>query len=63
MGVDGMRSPLEGAETRATENRYQPAEITEVKIRGLMADPQWEVIDLPMKTNFREGLTVTPYLC
>ncbi len=58
-----MRSLLKGAETRDTENRYQRAEITEVKMRGLMADPQGEVIDLPMKTNFREGLTVTPYLC
>jgi len=25
---------------------------------GLMADPQGEIIDLPIKTNFREGLTV-----
>jgi hypothetical protein len=58
-----MRSLLERAETRATENRYQRAEITEVKMRGLMADPQWEVIDLPMKTKSREGRTVTPYLC
>jgi DNA-directed RNA polymerase subunit beta' len=34
-----------------------------VKMRHLMADPQREVIDLPMTTKFREGLTVTPYLC
>jgi DNA-directed RNA polymerase subunit beta' len=34
-----------------------------VKMRRLMADPQREVIDLPMKTKSREGRTVTPYLC
>jgi len=27
-----------------------------------MADPQGEIIDLPIKTNFREGLTVTEYI-
>ncbi|MBD2567869.1 DNA-directed RNA polymerase subunit beta'' [Anabaena lutea] len=33
-----------------------------VGMRGLMADPQGEIIDLPIKTNFREGLTVTEYI-
>ncbi|MGA1476281.1 MAG: DNA-directed RNA polymerase subunit beta'', partial [Prochlorothrix sp.] len=33
-----------------------------VGMRGLMADPQGEIIDLPIKTNFREGLTVTEYV-
>ncbi|HTL88484.1 MAG TPA: DNA-directed RNA polymerase subunit beta', partial [Leptolyngbya sp.] len=32
-----------------------------VGMRGLMANPQGEIIDLPIKTNFREGLTVTEY--
>jgi DNA-directed RNA polymerase subunit beta' len=31
-------------------------------MRGLMADPQGEIIDMPIKTNFREGLTVTEYI-
>ncbi|MBH8563202.1 DNA-directed RNA polymerase subunit beta'' [Nostoc sp. CENA67] len=33
-----------------------------VGMRGLMADPQGEIIGLPIKTNFREGLTVTEYI-
>jgi DNA-directed RNA polymerase subunit beta' len=33
-----------------------------VGMRGLMADPQGAIIDLPIKTNFREGLTVTEYI-
>lgn len=33
-----------------------------VGMRGLMADPHGEIIDLPIKTNFREGLTVTEYI-
>ena len=30
-----------------------------VGMRGLMSDPQGEIIDIPIKSNFREGLTVT----
>nr|YP_010502755.1 RNA polymerase beta'' subunit [Eutreptiella eupharyngea]UXD06351.1 RNA polymerase beta'' subunit [Eutreptiella eupharyngea] len=33
-----------------------------VGMRGLMADSQGEIIDLPIKSNFREGLNVTEYL-
>ena len=33
-----------------------------VGMRGLMSNPQGEIIDLPIKTNFREGLTVTEYI-
>lgn len=33
-----------------------------VGMRGLMANPQGQIIDLPIKTNFREGLTVTEYV-
>jgi DNA-directed RNA polymerase subunit beta' len=33
-----------------------------VGMRGLMANPQGEIIGLPIKTNFREGLTVTEYI-
>ncbi len=33
-----------------------------VGMRGLMADPQGQIIDLPIKSNFREGLTVTEYI-
>jgi len=30
-------------------------------MRGLMADPSGEIIDRPIKSNFREGLTVLEY--
>nr|WDA99126.1 RNA polymerase beta'' subunit [Gronococcus sybilensis] len=33
-----------------------------VGMRGLMADPHGQIIDLPIVSNFREGLTVTEYL-
>jgi DNA-directed RNA polymerase subunit beta' len=33
-----------------------------VGMRGLMADPQGQIIDLPIKSNFREGLKITEYI-
>lgn len=33
-----------------------------VGMRGLMADPQGQIIDLPIRSNFREGLNVTEYI-
>lgn len=33
-----------------------------VGMRGLMADAQGQIIDLPIKANFREGLSVTEYI-
>lgn len=33
-----------------------------VGMRGLMANPQGQIIDLPIRSNFREGLTVTEYI-
>jgi DNA-directed RNA polymerase subunit beta' len=33
-----------------------------VGMRGLMADPSGEIMKLPIKKNFREGLTITDYL-
>lgn len=33
-----------------------------VGMRGLMADPNGQIIDLPIVSNFREGLTVTDYI-
>jgi DNA-directed RNA polymerase subunit beta' len=33
-----------------------------VGMRGLMSDPNGEILDLPIKQNFREGLTITDYL-
>lgn len=33
-----------------------------VGMRGLMADQQGQVLDFPIRSNFREGLTVTEYM-
>jgi DNA-directed RNA polymerase subunit beta' len=33
-----------------------------VGMRGLMADPNGQIINLPILTNFREGLTITDYI-
>nr|AYC65718.1 RNA polymerase b-subunit [Udotea sp. TZ0819] len=33
-----------------------------VGMRGLMADHQGQIIDFPIRSNFREGLTLTEYL-
>jgi DNA-directed RNA polymerase subunit beta' len=31
-------------------------------MRGLMSDPQGRIIDFPIQSNFREGLTLTEYV-
>ena len=33
-----------------------------VGMRGLMSDPQGEIISFPIRSNFREGITVTEYV-
>ena len=33
-----------------------------VGMRGLMSDPNGEILNLPIKKNFREGLSITDYL-
>jgi DNA-directed RNA polymerase beta' subunit len=33
-----------------------------VGMRGLMADPQGQIIGFPIRSNFKEGLTVTEYM-
>ena len=33
-----------------------------VAMRGLMADPQGAILEFPIQSNFREGLTITEYL-
>nr|QWW93256.1 RNA polymerase beta'' subunit [Hattoria yakushimensis] len=33
-----------------------------VGMRGLMSDPQGQIIDLPIQSNFREGLSLTEYI-
>jgi len=42
--------------------RGNESQITQLAgMRGLMADPSGRIIDLPIKANFREGLTVLEY--
>ncbi len=31
-------------------------------MRGLMSDPQGQILDFPIKSNFREGITLTEYI-
>ncbi|GFP79352.1 DNA-directed RNA polymerase subunit beta'' [Phtheirospermum japonicum] len=31
-------------------------------MRGLMSDPQGQMIDLPIQNNLREGLSLTEYI-
>ena len=33
-----------------------------VGMRGLMADPDGQIIDIPIEANFREGLKITDYI-
>jgi hypothetical protein len=33
-----------------------------VAMRGLMSDPQGKILDFPIRSNFREGLTLTEYV-
>ena len=33
-----------------------------IGMRGLMADPQGQILNFPIRSNFREGLTLTEYL-
>ena len=33
-----------------------------IGMRGLMSDPQGQIIDLPIQSNFREGLSLTEYI-
>ena len=33
-----------------------------IGMRGLMSDPQGRIIDLPIQTNLREGLSITEYI-
>ena len=47
------------ADSGARGNKQQMRQLA--GMRGLMADPSGKVIELPIKANFREGLTVSDY--
>ena len=60
MQHDPLNSVWMMANSGARGNMSQVRQL--VGMRGLMANPQGEIIDLPIRTNFREGLTVTEYV-
>ncbi|MBN2057520.1 MAG: DNA-directed RNA polymerase subunit beta' [Candidatus Saganbacteria bacterium] len=58
-GFDKLNSVYMMAFSGARGNVQQVRQLS--GIRGLMADPSGNIIDIPIKTNFKEGLNVTEY--
>ncbi|MBI5079017.1 DNA-directed RNA polymerase subunit beta', partial [Candidatus Saganbacteria bacterium] len=58
-GFDKLNSVYMMAFSGARGNVQQVRQLS--GIRGLMADPAGNIIDIPIKTNFKEGLDVTEY--
>jgi len=58
-GLDKFNSVFMMANSGARGNIQQIRQLA--GMRGLMADPSGRIIDLPIKANFREGLTVLEY--
>ncbi|MGF7186153.1 DNA-directed RNA polymerase subunit beta' [Desulfitispora alkaliphila] len=58
-GLDKFNSVFMMANSGARGNIQQIRQLG--GMRGLMADPSGQIIDLPIKANFREGLTVLEY--
>lgn len=58
-GFDRLNSVYMMAFSGARGNIQQVRQLA--GIRGLMADPSGNIINIPIKTNFKEGLTVTEY--
>ncbi len=56
---DGFNPVYMMAISGARGNKQQIRQLA--GMRGLMADPSGRIIDLPIKANFREGLTVLDY--
>ena len=59
-GYDPLNSVYIMAFSGARGNLSQVRQL--VGMRGLMSDPSGEILKLPIKKNFREGLTITDYL-
>ena len=58
-GLDELNPIFMMAHSGARGNESQITQLA--GMRGLMADPAGRIIDLPIKANFREGLTVLEY--
>lgn len=58
-GLDRLNPIYMMAHSGARGNESQITQLA--GMRGLMADPAGRIIDLPIKANFREGLTVLEY--
>lgn len=57
--LDSLNSIFMMANSGARGNKQQIRQLA--GMRGLMADPSGRIIDIPIKANFREGLTVLEY--
>ena len=57
--MDSFNSIFMMADSGARGNKQQIRQVA--GMRGLMADPSGRIIDLPIKANFREGLSVLDY--
>lgn len=58
-GLDELNPIYMMAHSGARGNESQITQLA--GMRGLMADPTGKIIDIPIKANFREGLTVLEY--
>ena len=58
-GLDELNPIFMMAQSGARGNESQITQLA--GMRGLMADPAGRIIDIPIKANFREGLTVLEY--
>ncbi len=59
VGLDELNPIYMMAHSGARGNESQITQLA--GMRGLMADPAGRIIDIPIKANFREGLTVLEY--
>jgi DNA-directed RNA polymerase subunit beta' len=58
-GLRGQNSVFMMADSGAKGNMNQISQMA--GMRGLVLDPKGEIIDIPIRSNFREGLTVLEY--
>ena len=60
--MEGREKPINSIYMMAHSSRGSPAQIKQLAgMRGLMAKPSGEIIETPIISNFKEGLTVLEY--